>query len=289
MCLTYIKKKIRFHTKLVLSLQNIFNKMRNYTIFFLLFVMLVSCGEYQKVLKSSDVDYKYNKALEYYQGNDFARAMPIFKELSTTLRATKRSAEINYYLAYCHYNLGDFVMSSYLFRSYIRTYPNGSHIEECSYMSAYCTYLESPMYSLDDTYTKKAINDLQAFINIYPNSSRVEQCEELISELHERLALKAFENAKQYYTTEHYKSAIIDLNNVLIDFPGNNHREEIYLLILKSSYDLAINSITDKVKERLYNTLDAFLVFNDNYPDSKYIKEAKRIESQAKQMLNILN
>ena len=70
------------------------------------------------------------------------------------------------------------------------------------------------------------------------------------------------------------------LNNLLIDYPGNSYREEAHFLILKSSYELAINSISTKIEERLQNTLDAYLVFNDNYPESKYIKQAQKIEEQ---------
>lgn len=263
--------------------------MKKQNILVVFFLLFLSCGEYQKVLKSSDVNYKYEKALEYYEKSDFARAMPIFRELSTILRATKKSEEVNYYLAYCHYNTGDFVTSSYLFKSYVQTYPNGSHLEECVYMGAYCMYLESPPHTLDDTYTKKAIEELRQFMNRYPASSKSNQCSELILELNNKLVLKAFENAKQYYITENYKAAIVALNNVLIDFPGNDYREEVHFLILKSSYDLAVNSISIKIEERLNNTLDAFLVFNDNYPESKYIKQAKRIQEQTKEILKTLN
>ena len=252
-------------------------------------LFVFSCGEYQKVLKSSDVDFKYNKAIEYYEKEDFARAMPLFRELTTMLRATKKSEEVMYYLAYCHYNNSDFITSSYLFKNYVSTFPNGSHVEECFFMGAYCVYMESPSYSLDATYTQKAIGELQEYINKYPEGSRKTECENLILELHNKLAYKAFENAKQYYTTEHYKSAIISLNNMLIDFPGNEHREEAHFLILKSSYELAINSIGTKIEERLQNTIDAYLVFNDNYPNSKFIKQAKKIEEQTRKSLNNLN
>ena len=54
----------------------------------------------------------------------------------------------------------------------------------------------------------------------------------LIDELINKLARKSFENAKQYFTTENYKSAIIALDNVLVDFPSFNNREEIYYLIV---------------------------------------------------------
>tara|TARA_Y100001968_G_scaffold195923_1_gene179737 strand:+ start:409 stop:1212 length:804 start_codon:yes stop_codon:yes gene_type:complete len=265
-------------------------KVQSY-IYILVFIssFIFSCSEYQKVLKSSDINYKYDKAVQYYEKQDYNRAMPIFKELSTMLRGTKKSEKVNYFLAYCHYNTGDFLTSSYLFRSFVKTYPNSTFAEESMYMGAYCMFLESPIYSLDDTYTKKAILELKNFINKYPNTSRSNKCNELILELNDKLALKSFEKAKQYYITENYKAAIVDLNNVLIEFPSSKHREEIHFLILKSSYDLAINSISTKKEERLNKAVDAFLVFSDNYPDSKYIQEAKKIKELAVESLTKLN
>ena len=41
----------------------------------------------------------------------------------------------------------------------------------------------------------------------------------------EKLAKKQFENAKQYHKTENYKSAVIALNNALIDYPNYNERD----------------------------------------------------------------
>ena len=60
-----------------------------------------------------------------------------------------------------------------------------------------------------------------------------------------------FEIAKQYYTTENYKSAIIAFNNVLIDFPSFDNREEAHYLIVKSSYLLAISTQWIEVLSRL--------------------------------------
>ena len=68
-----------------------------------------------------------------------------------------------------------------------------------------------------------------------------------------------------------------------------NIEKKAHFLILKSSYELAIKSISSKIEERLQNTIDAYLVFNDNYPNSKYIKQAKKIEQQTRKTLNNLN
>ena len=49
---------------------------------YLLFaVVLTNCGEYQEVLKSKDLDYKFSKAVEYYDAGEYNKAYPIFDEL----------------------------------------------------------------------------------------------------------------------------------------------------------------------------------------------------------------
>ena len=245
--------------------------MRKYLYIYI--VLFFSCGEYQKVLKSDDFNYKYEKAVSYYENADFNRALPLFSELTTVLMGTSKMEKVSYYYAYCHYSTGEHIMAAHLFNQYSNNYPSGKHAEECSYMNAYCYYLESPSYSLDATNNYKAIKALQRFINKYPSSERIDQCNTLIDELRGKLSRKAFENAKQYYTTENYKSAIIAFNNVLIDFPSFDNREEAHYLIVKSSYLLAINSISQKIEERLHSTLDIYVQFKDNYKDSEYMQE----------------
>jgi len=239
----------------------------------LIFFLLTSCGEYQKVLKSDNYNYKYEKAVSYYDNGDYNRAMPLFNELSTVMKGTGRIQQIDYYYAYCNYSTGDNLMAAYLFKNYTINFPNSRHTEECAYMSAYCYYKEAPIYSLDATNTYRAIKELQSFINRYPSSERIEKCNNLIDELRSKLSKKAFENAKQYFTTSNYKSAIIALDNVLIDFPSFENRQEVHYLLVKSSYLLAINSIRGKVEERLKATIEAYNHFKANYPDSSLLED----------------
>ena len=262
--------------------------MRKIRTIILLASVLYSCGEYQKVLMSDDYNFKYVKAVAYYESEDFNRAMPLFNELSTVLRGTAKMEEVSYYFAYCHYSAGDNLMAAYLFKNFTRNYPVSKHTEECAYMSAYCYYLETPNFSLDATNNYKAIKELQAFVNKFPTSEKVEKCNELLDELRAILSKKSFENAKQYFVTENYKSAIISLENVLIDFPSYKNREEVHYLIVKSSYLLAINSISTKVVDRLKATLDAYEQFKDNYATSEYLKDLENTYKKTNQTLTEL-
>ena len=44
-------------------------------------IIFASCSEYQKLLKSTDSELKYNKAMEFYQAEDYTRAAPFPEEL----------------------------------------------------------------------------------------------------------------------------------------------------------------------------------------------------------------
>mgnify|MGYP002526954090 FL=1 len=254
----------------------------------LFFLLLASCSKYQKILKSTDLNLKFEKAVAYYEKDDFNRALPLLEELSTALRGSAKAEEVNYYYAYCHYSLGEHLMASYLFDTYAQTFPSGKHTEECQYMTAYCYYLESPIYKLDSKNTYKAINQLQLFTNLYPKSKRVKECNNLIDELREKLAKKAFYNAKQYYITEYHKSAIIALKNVLVDFPGSKDEEEIYFLIIESSFLLAKNSISTKKQERLEYTIDSYHEFLEKYPESQFLKQVKNIKQKTLKLIETI-
>jgi len=92
------------------------------------------------------------------------------------------------------------------------------HAEEASFLGAESYSKVSPLYSLDQVDTDKALNKIQIFANKYPNSQYLPKANEIVKELSEKLELKAFEIAKQYNTigeyTRDYNAAIKALDNL---------------------------------------------------------------------------
>lgn len=252
--------------------------MRKINVLILLSIIgLISCGRYQKLLKSSDFDLKYSKAIEYYDDEDYYRAVTLFEELIPIYKGTIKGEEVSYYYTQCHYKQGDYILAGYHFNSFSKTYPNSQYREEADYLSAYCHYLNSPNPSLDQSYTRKAIDALQLFINKYPESERVGECNELIDKLRYKLEIKSFDNAKLYFDIGDYKAANVSLRNSLKEFPDTDYREDLLFLILKSHYSLAENSILSKQKERYEETISEYYSLIDEMPNSKYLAEAERI------------
>ena len=76
-------------------------------------LLLTSCGEYQEVLKSKDLDYKLSKAVEYYDAGEYNKAYPIFDELITLYRGTHKAQEVYFYYAHTLYKQRDYILAGY--------------------------------------------------------------------------------------------------------------------------------------------------------------------------------
>lgn len=252
------------------------NSKLQYTIFYLGIVLFVSaCSEYKKVQKSSDFEYKYAKAVEYFEGKKYFRAYPLIEELTVVYRGTDKAENLSFMNAYTDYYLEDYLLASHRFQQFHKTYPRSPKAEEALFMSAYCHYLISPEYSLDQENTHKAINEMQTFINLYPRSHRIDSCNMLVAEMRDKLEIKAYESAKQYMKMEHYRSATTTFENLLLQFPDTKYREDAYFSMFKANYLLAKKSIENKKLERIDKAIKAYITFVDRFPQSKLIAEAE--------------
>ncbi len=226
-------------------------------------------------MKSSDVDLKYQKAVEYYDNGEYSKALSLFDELGTLFRGSSRSEVVQYFIANCHYKLEDYYFAGYYYKNFAKTYPTSPLAEECLFISAYCSYLNSPNASLDQNDTKQAIDDFQLFLNKYPTTALKDSANTMIDELRLKLEAKAYGNAKLYYQTENYKAAAVALQNLMKEFPNSPHKEETEFLLIKSQYLLAVNSIETKKEERYNATVESYHKFVDSFKNSKYLKQAE--------------
>ena len=252
-----------------------------------LFFMALSCGDYQKVVKSTDYEYKLKKAKEYYENKEYSRSSQLYQELVTIYRGTSRADQIYYFLAKSYYGQHDYVLASHFFRQMLKEFPRSEYNEEAQFLIGYCYYLDSPTARLDQKTTQEAIDALQLFINIFPASAKVAEANKLIDEMREKLVYKSYLSGKLYYDLADYRAAVISLTNSIKEYPDSKYREELMYYLLKAKYLLGENSIDEKKRERLNSALDEYFTFSDEFPQSKYRKEADRIFASVKKMMNL--
>lgn len=256
--------------------------------------VLSSCGEYNKVLKSTDYEYKYEAAKSYFAKGQNSKAATILEELIPIMKGTAYGEESLYMLAMTYFNQGDYVTASHYFNTYYTTYPRGTYTELARYNCGKALYLDTPEPKLDQSSTYKAIQELQMFMEYFPRSERRELAQNMIFELQDKLVEKEYLSAKLYYdlgsytgnttytsTGNNYLAAIVTAQNILKDYPYTKLREELSILILRAKYDMARESVLEKKEERMLETVDEYYAFKNEFPESKYMKEVENIFKDA--------
>jgi outer membrane protein assembly factor BamD len=253
-----------------------------------LLIFLSNSCTFSKLLKSDDTEKKYTMALQLYADKDYSRALQLFDQLIGVMRATDKAQKIYYDQAYSYYYSKDYTMAAYYFKRFGSNFPNTREAEECTYMSAYCNCLSSPEYSLDQTTTKDAIKELQAFINTYPESKRLPECNDLIDKMRAKLETKDYKIAMLYFRMEDYIAAVTCFNNILKDYPETQRKEEIMFNILKCYYKYGIASIDPRKPERLQKAFTAYNDLATLYPSSHYMPEANMMKEKSQKELSLI-
>lgn len=255
-------------------------------------LLLASCSNYNAILKSEDYDYKYESAKAYYAQGKYTKAYTILEDVYMLMKGTDKGEESLYMLGMCYFNLKDYETASLYLDRYTKSYTKGTYTELARFTSAKANFLQSPDERLDQSPTYSAINKLQEFLDFYPYSKYKPQATSMIYELQDRLVLKEFDSAQLYYNLgsytgncanggSNYQSCIITAENALKTYPYTNLREELYIMILRARYQLANNSVDEKLDERYRETIDEYYGFKNEFPDSKYTKEADNIFKHA--------
>ncbi len=247
--------------------------------------IMAGCGEYEKILKSRDHAFKYKKAIEYYEAEEFVKAGTLFDQVVNIYRGTIKADTVKYYQAKSYYGQRDYILSGHYFGELASTYLNSVYVEESEFMVAYCYYKQSPRSELDQGPTYQAINSLKMYMMKYPTSEKITESQELINEMSDKIVDKSYISAKLYFDLGYYKAAIIALRNSLSEYPETQYREELMYLILKSSYLLADNSIESKRIERFQSTVDEYLSFTSEFPESDNLREAEKMYNGSKKIL----
>jgi len=257
----------------------------SYILIVTLSVAFISCSKYHKIQKNPDYSLKYEKALEYYDKEDYFKALNLFDQVIPFYRGTQEAESIAYKYAYAYYNQKEYILASFYFSRFHKTYPRSEHAEDCMYMAAFCKYMDSPLYKLDQTNTREAINDLQLFINTYPQSELVGKSNALIDELREKLQKKDFEIAKLYLKMTHYEAAVTSFENLLNDYPDTKFKEDALFYTIKAYYYYASKSVRSKRKERYQEAADVYNTFVTLYPESDHNRDVEYMYKRAMKVI----
>ena len=271
---------------------------RVYLICFSALLLLVSCGEYQALQKSTDYEYRYEAAKAYFMEGKYGKASNLFGDLLAIMKGTAWGEESLYMLAMSEYCNKEYETAGNYFKKYYQTYPKGTYVEQAHYYSGMSLYKQTPDPRLDQTSTINAMGEIQTFLDLYPRTKIKNQCQDMIFALQDKLVEKECLSAQLYYDLgsyvmnssyggSNYEACVVTAQNALRDYPYAAHdkRERLSILILRAKYHLAVESVEEKRVQRFRDTIDEYYAFENDYPESPYMKEAKEMFDKAEKIV----
>jgi len=258
---------------------------------------LSSCaGEFTRVLKSSDSDYRYEYAKQCFAEGKFDRAVTLLQDVVTMMKGGDNAQESLYMLGMSQYMSNDFESASQTFKKYGTSYPKGVYAEKACFYVGESLYQSAPEPRLDQTPTIGAINAYQRFLDLYPESGLRETAQNKLFELQDKLIMKEYLSAKLYFNLggyygnvnanneSNYSACIVTAENALKTYPFTDLREDFSLLIMKSKFQLAENSSEEKRLDRYRDAEDECYGFINEFPDSRERSTAERYIAKCKKV-----
>ena len=273
--------------------------MRRYSLILLsVLPLLVGCGDYNAVIKTTDYEYKYEAAKGYYAEGNYRKANEVFGQVLSILRGTQYGEECLFLLGMSNYRAGDYKDAVECFKKYYKSYPKGEYVEQSRYFCAMSHYNCMVDTRLDQSNTMDALTEFSDFLEYFPDTKLRNQTQDMIFNLQDKLVEKEYLSAKLYYDlgsyrgncnydNNNYEACIVTAQNALKDYPYAcpERKEELSIMILRSKYHLARNSILEKRVERFRDAIDEYYAFINEFPESQFLKEAKTIFSHAERVI----
>ena len=255
-----------------------------------------SCAsEFNAVYKSTDSNYRYEYAKECFFKGKYTRAITLLNDLIVVQKGTENAQESLYMLAMAQYKSGDYESAAQAFKRYVQSYPKGKYAELASYYVGESLFMCTPEPRLDQSQTVSAIASFQEFLDLFPDAKLKNSAQNRLFELQDKLVKKELYSAQLYYDLgpyfgnctsggNNYEACIITAENALKDYPYSSLREKFAVLVMKSKFELAEQSVEEKRLERYQDAEYECYGFINEYPDSKQRPLAEKFIKKCKEV-----
>ncbi|KUG26920.1 outer membrane assembly lipoprotein yfio [hydrocarbon metagenome] len=232
-------------------------------------VLIVGCsGGIDTTLLTPDEHFNY--ALELFQKEDYQDAQLEFQSILLQYPGSAVNDDAQYYLGLTYFRRGQYLLAAYEFSKLIRDIPASEFVPDAQYMLAESYYQLSPPFPLDQSYSRKAIEEFQAFIDYFPLSPKVAEAEQKIKEMNDKLAEKLFSNAVIYEKMSYYKAAIKYYGDVYEIY--HDTRFGPLALLKKIQLEISRDEIASAKRD-----INKFLA---QYPDHESSMSVRQLEEQ---------
>jgi outer membrane protein assembly factor BamD len=194
---------------------------------------VASCSPIPEFGESTAED-AYAVGVEALEREDYLLAIEAFRHVTMASPLGDRADDALIGLGDAHRAIEDYAAAEDEYQTLLSDYPRSPLVPEAVYKLGLSYYDQSLPAELDQTMTRKAIEELDYFVTTYPESGFVPEARERIAELQERLAEKDYEAAVLYIQLGDLRAARVYFEAVAQDHAGTGWARRALLEIARS-------------------------------------------------------
>lgn len=251
-------------------------------------ILMAGCGGSGRLRYESPSE-AYEKGMELYEQGKYDRAIEYLRGVFDFGRTNEWASDAQYYLAQAYYENEEYIIAASEFSRFAEIYRSDPRAAEANYMQAMSYYQLSPQYELDQTDTRRALNEFLLFVERHPNSPFVEEANARILELRNKLAHKLYESAGLYERRELHEAAAYYYEQVFDRYPDTPWADDALVGAMRNYIAFANQSIQQRQPERLRKAIDNYDRLIQIFPDSPLLKAAEQLYDEAVELLRTVD
>jgi outer membrane protein assembly factor BamD len=151
------------------------------------------------------------------------------------------------------------------YTQFVSFYPSHELAGYAQFQLGMCNYKQSPVAHLDQTFTRKAIEEFEKVEKINPNGRFARAANQMRERCHEKLAGHDYQVGIFYYKRKAFPGAITRFKNVLESYPRFEQTDAVYFHLGMALVRSGNSAEGDIYLEKLVR----------DYPSSRFVSEAK--------------
>lgn len=215
-------------------------------------------------------------AIRLYNDEDYELAISELQSIILQFPGNTVIDDAQYYLAMSRFARGELILAAFEFSKLIKNMPASEFVPQAQFMLAESYYELSPNYSLDQKYTKKAIEEYQAFLDFFPANPNVPEAEKKIRELNDKLAEKEYNSAMIYEKLEYYIAAMKYYDNVVEIY----HDTQYAPMALYNKINIL------RSRDKNFDALNEISKFLQRYPNDQRANELENLKTSLEKQLS---
>ncbi len=216
------------------------------------------CSARQQSLAELAPDAMYEEAERAFESRDYDLAARLLEFFVSEHIGHPRAPDARMLLGDLRQARREYAIAATHYQRLVQDFPTNPRALEARFKICESYHHLSPRPALDQEFTLAALDHCQSVMNSFPGTSEGERAAELVTELRNKLAQKAYENGLFYFRRGANDAAVVYFERVLADYPFSAVAPTALARMIEAFERIGYVEDAEEARERLLR----------DYPDS---------------------